>query len=76
MRIFQSLHKGGHILGFKENVFFAKDRVAGLALKKKCMILPTLARPSSHQRGYWNFFMWMSLAPFPKLVLVGISIVW
>ena len=27
MRTLQSLHKGGHILGLKENVSFAKDRV-------------------------------------------------
>ena len=27
MRTLQSIHKGGHILGLKENVSFAKDRV-------------------------------------------------
>ena len=76
MRTLQSLHKGGHILGLKDNISFSRVVFVGLVLKERCMILPTQATPSSHQRGYWNFFMLISLVPYRNRVLVGRSIVW
>ena len=35
MRTLQSLHKGGHILGLKDNVSFAKDRVCRACIEGK-----------------------------------------
>ena len=35
MRTLQSLHKGGHILGLKENVSFAKDRICRPCIEGK-----------------------------------------
>jgi hypothetical protein len=35
MRTLQSLHKGGHILGLKEDVSFAKDRVCRACIFRK-----------------------------------------
>jgi hypothetical protein len=40
MIILQSLHKGGHILGLKESVSFAKDRVCRACVEGRCMTLP------------------------------------
>jgi hypothetical protein len=52
MRTLQSLHKGGHILGLKENVSFAKDRVCRAYILGKCMTLPIQARLSFLPRGF------------------------
>src|SRR3954463_1357023 len=35
MRTLQSLHKGGHIVGLKDNVFFDKDRVCRACVEGK-----------------------------------------
>ena len=40
MRALQSLHKGGHILGLKENVSFCKDRVCRACVKGKMHEVP------------------------------------
>ena len=40
MRTLQSLHKGGHILGLKENVSFAKDRVCRDCVEGKMHVSP------------------------------------
>src|SRR3954470_10074013 len=44
MRTLQSLHKGGHILGLKDNVSFAKDRVCRACVEGKM-------HDSTHQRN-------------------------
>jgi hypothetical protein len=76
MRTSQSLHKGGHILGLKENVSFAKDRVCRACVQGKCMTLPTQARLLFLPIGFWSSFMWISLVLLLMQVLVGRNIAW
>ena len=73
-RTLQSFHKGGHILGLKENVSFAKDRVCRACVEGKMHDSPHKARPSFYKMGSWSFSMLISLVSFPKLVLVGRNI--
>src|SRR4051812_28508875 len=76
MRTLQSLHKGGHILGLKDNVSFAKDRVCRACVEGKCTTLPTRGRLLCLQRGSWNYFMWIYLVLLLMQFLVGRNIAW
>ena len=76
MRTLQSLHKGGHIVGLKENVSFSRDRLCRACVEGKMHDSPILSRHLSHQRGYWNFFMWISLVLCMKIALEGRNIAW
>jgi hypothetical protein len=74
MRTLQSLHKGGHILGLKESVSFAKDHLCRACVEERCTTLPIQARLLFHPRGFWSSFMWISLVLPLMQTLVGRSI--
>ena len=67
----QSLHKGNHIVGLKDSVSIAKDRVCGTCVEGKMHdSLHIQARPSFHPRGSWSSSMWISLVLLLMRVLV------
>ena len=76
MRTLQSLHKGGHILGLKDNVSFAKDRVCRACVDGKMHDSLHKSKTIISSTRILEFSMLISLVPFPKLVLVGRDIVW
>jgi hypothetical protein len=76
MRTLQSLQKGGHILGLKDNVSFAKDRVCRACVEGKMHDSPHRGRLLCHRRGSWNYSMWIYLDRLLMQVLVGRNTAW
>ena len=60
MRTLQSLHKGGHILGLKDDVSFVRIVCVRHALKERCMELLIRPRLLSLQLGAWSSYMLIS----------------
>jgi hypothetical protein len=76
MRTLQSLHKGCHILGLKEDVSFAKDRVCRACILGKMHDSLHSSKTIISSKRFWSFFMWISLVLPLMQVLVGRNIVW
>ena len=76
MRTLQSLHKGGHILRLKDNVFFAKDRVCRACVDAKIHDSSHKAKTIISSKRILELLHVDLLVPFTKLVLVGRNIAW
>lgn len=76
MRTLQSLHKGGHILGLKDHVSFAKDHICRACIEGKMHDMHHKRKTIISSKGIFSSSMLISLEPFMMKASVGINIVW
>ena len=76
MRTLQSLHKDGHIVGLKENVCFAKDRVCRACVEGKMHDSPHKPKNYIKSKGILELLHVDLFGPPSMQALVGRNIGW